>query len=142
MSRRTFLVTGLLLGAVLGTGEAAAQLPPPLPHVQNMESLEGKTMYLKQVSCRADGKPDTAGRLYLAPTGQGTYRAARIEYNDQGKYILDHVTDSAKGNSYFDRYVTRQQPLNLTTFNFILGLWRLFGLHFSLENVTYHCQVT
>lgn len=130
---------GLCAVALLG-GLASAQLPPPLTYVQNMEPLEGKTVYLKQVSCQAEGKPETLGRLYMRRNNDGSYQAARVEYNDQGKYILDHGKTSPSVYKYYDKYVTQQQPFSLFTMNAIIGLWKVFGMHFNLENVNYSCR--
>lgn len=127
---------------VLGWGMAAAQLPAPLDYVQTLEPLEGKTLILKQVTCQAEGKPLTLGRLYISRTDKGQYQASRIEYNEQGKYILDHGKTSPSVYKYYDKYVTRQQPFSLTTMNAIIGLWRFFGMRFSLEKVTYYCKMS
>ncbi|WP_353543519.1 hypothetical protein [Deinococcus xinjiangensis] len=121
---------------------AAAQLPAPLDYVQTLEPLEGKTLILKQVTCQAEGKPLTLGRLYVSRTDKGQYQASRIEYNEQGKYILDHGKTSPSVYKYYDKYVTRQQPFSLTTMNAIIGLWRFFGMRFSLEKVTYYCKMS
>ncbi len=127
---------------LVALGHAAAQLPPPLAHVQNLEPVEGKTLVLRQVACEAQGKPATEGRMYLLRNDSGRYTVARIEYNEQGRYILEHGKTAATVSKYYDRYMTEQQPFSMTTMNSLLGLWRFFGMRFSLDNVTYSCRVS
>lgn len=111
----------------------------PLPYVQQLAPLEGKTLILKSATCTAPGKPVTQGRLYLEQKGTRV-SVVRVEYNAQGKAILD----SARGTPnyrYFDRYVTRREAFNWPVFNGLLGVWRAFGMTFRLGEVKYACQV-
>ncbi|WP_291424248.1 hypothetical protein [Deinococcus sp.] len=137
----TVLIAGLLAGS-LGSGTAHAQLPTPLAHVQELEAVEGKTLFLKQFSCQAPGKPEALGRLYLIRVNDRSIRAARIEYNEEGKYILETGKSAVAVSGYYDRYVVKQQPFTPFTMNAVLGLWRMFGLKFTLDKVTYQCKVT
>ncbi len=114
----------------------------PLPYVVDLAPLPAQTLLLRSVTCQADGKPVTQGRLYLAQLPGHQVRAARIEYNEQGKYVLEHSTTSEKAYQYYARYVTQQQPFSVLTMNTLIGMWRLFGMRFRLENVTYRCALT
>ena len=129
------------LAALLGTG-AGAQLPGALTYVQNLEPVEGQTLYLKQFACQAPGKPEALGRLYLSRVGARTLRAARIEYNEPGKYVLDTGKSAPAVSSYYERYVLRQEAFTPFTMNAVLGLWRMFGNKFTLDKVTYQCRVS
>lgn len=135
MHLRFFCLTAALCG-----GLACAQLPPPLPYLQSLTPIEGKTVYLKQVRCEAPGKSETLGRIYLLRNPDGSYQTARVEYNEQGKFVLDHGKTSPSVYKYYDKYITQQQPFSLMTMNAIIGLWRLFGMRFMLDNVKYSCQ--
>ena len=129
------------LGTGLCTGLAYAQLPPPLPYVQNLEPIEGRTLVLRQVVCEAPNKPQTLGRLYLRRLENGRYQAARLEYNEQGKYILENGKSTPRVGKYFEKYIYQQQDMNLGTLDTLMGLWRFFGMRFSFENVTYRCKM-
>lgn len=113
----------------------------PLPYVVNLEPLEGRTLVMKNVVCEAAGQPETQGRLYLTHLPGNLVRVARVEYNEQGRFILERGKSVPPANKYFDRYVTQRQPFGTFTLNALLGLWRLFGLRFTLEKVTYRCQL-
>lgn len=115
---------------------------PPLPYVQTLNVLPGRPLLLKDVTCTADSKPLTRGRLYLQDIGGGQVRVARVEYNEQGRYILEHGYNTPKVARPFELYVAQQKPFSRWTMNLLLGLWKAFGLHFSLEDVTYRCQLT
>lgn len=114
----------------------------PLSYVVNLEPLEGQALIMKNVTCQASGRPDTQGRLYLTHLPGNLVRVARVEYNEQGRYVLEHGKSVAPANKYYDRYVTQQQPFGTFTLNALEGLWRLFGLRFTLENLTYRCKLT
>lgn len=148
MKRQSLLLSVVLcsaFGVSFGTAQEVAVTElnriQPLPYVVNLEPLAGKTLLLKSVTCQADGKPVTQGRLYLTHLPGNRIRTARIEYNEQGKYVLEHSTSSEKAYKYFTKYVTQQQPFSVYTLNTLIGMWRLFGLRFSLENVTYRCTL-
>lgn len=123
------------------SGLCTAQTLEHVQQFQNMQSMPGQAVTIKRVACQAKGKPETLGVVYLMHTGR-QFQVARIEYNSQGKYILDGGKNTPKVDKYFNKYVTQQQPFSQFTMNAILGIWRLFGMHFSFENVTYFCQMT
>lgn len=114
----------------------------PLAYVVNLEPLEGKSLMLKNVVCQAENKPNAQGRLYLRHIGGNQLQVARLEYNEQGRVVLDQGRNAPNVYKYFDRYVTQQQPFSLFTMNTLIGLWKMFGMRFSLENVQYHCQMS
>lgn len=141
MNRFARLTCAALCAACLPLSHAAqVAMPAPLEYVQQTEPMEGKTLILRQASCEAPGKPLTQGRAYFRQEGSHLL-VVRVEYNEQGKYVLEHG-NGGKSYQYFQEYVQQQKPLSIYTLNTLLGLWRLFGYRFSLDNVTYHCQLS
>lgn len=114
----------------------------PLSYVVNLEPLEGRALIMKNVTCQASGRPDTQGRLYLTHLPGNLVRVARVEYNEQGRYVLEHSKTTEPSTKYFDKYVNQQQPFGVFTMNALISLWKVFGMKFNLDNVTYRCQLT
>ena len=139
MFARRAAAVALVLSLAVWPAAAQAPLPPPLTYAQNLEPL-GPALVLRQVRCQAQGQGEPLGRLYLKRVGLNQYRLARTEYNEQGKWVLEKGKDDPAVARYYRKYVLERQPLSLATFDFLLGLWRVFGYRFTIAGQVYQCQ--
>lgn len=145
MKRQWQRCRGLILLTGLAAGVAVADnsyLSSSLSNAEQLKPFSGKPLEIKRATCQAEGRPEADAVMYLEDTGPFTYQIVRLEYNDQGKSMLQKGKDLPQIQKYYQKYITQQQPTNKIVFETLLGAWKLFGLKFDWEKATYHCQVT
>ncbi|GGL14925.1 hypothetical protein [Deinococcus radiotolerans] len=133
----------LRVWALIGLGSlAVAGDFPALTHVEQVRAAKGRPVVVQRVACLAPDRPALAAALTLEDAGPMAWQVTQLATNDAGAEVLGVGRSLPQIAPHYQRYVAQGQPVGRLTFAALLGTWRLFGLKFSWENVTYHCALS
>ncbi|GGS06225.1 hypothetical protein [Deinococcus sedimenti] len=125
----------------VGVGLAAGDFPA-LGRVEQVRAPDGRPVVVQRVACAAPDRPPLAAALTLEDAGPMRWQVVQLATNDAGAEVLSVGRSLPQIAPHYQRYVTQGQPLGRLTFSALLGTWKLFGLKFSWENVTYRCALS
>ncbi|AKH17193.1 MULTISPECIES: hypothetical protein [Deinococcus] len=133
----------LRVWALVGVGSlAVAGDFPALTHVQQVRAPDGRPAVVQRVACLAPDRPELAAALTLEEAGPLRWQVTQLATNEAGAAVLETGRTLPQIAPHYQRYVTQGQPVGRVTFAALLGTWKLFGLKFSWENVTYRCALS
>ena len=133
----------LRVWALIGGGSlAVAGDVPVLTQVQQVRAADGRPVTVQRVACLAPDRPELAAALTLEEAGPLRWQVTQLATNEAGAAVLETGRTLPQIAPHYQRYVTQGQPVGRVTFAALLGTWKLFGLKFSWENVTYRCALS
>ncbi|BBN93302.1 succinate dehydrogenase, cytochrome b556 subunit [Deinococcus grandis] len=133
----------LRVWALIGLGSlAVAGDFPALTHVQQVRAADGRPVTVQRVACLAPDRPELAAALTLEEAGPLRWQVTQLATNEAGAAVLEAGRTLPQIAPHYRRYVAQGQPVGRVTFAALLGTWKLFGLKFSWENVTYRCALS
>ncbi|GMA14327.1 hypothetical protein E5F05_02145 (plasmid) [Deinococcus metallilatus] len=103
--------------------------------------MTGLPVLVKHVRCQASGHPDTLADVSLIQQG-GQYRIGRVTYNEGARAVLDQGQTFPITRRAYERYVLGGESFTEFGMNALLGLWRVLGMSFRLDDAEYHCTVS
>ncbi|MVN88801.1 hypothetical protein GO986_18845 [Deinococcus sp. HMF7620] len=127
-----FLMCGLLAG-----GAALASV-----HTEQVRAPSGRPLQVRRVACAAPGRPPLSAALTLEEAGPLHFQVVQLATNAAGAEVLATGRALPQIQPHYQRYVTQGQPIGRLTLSALLGTWRLFGLKFDWEKVTYRCALS
>ena len=137
MVQRILACVAFGVGAGLAVGDF-----PALGRVEQVHAPDGRATVVQRVACLAPDRPELAAALTLEDAGPTRWQVVQLATNDAGAEVLSVGRTLPQIAPHYQRYVTQGQPVGRMAFAALLGTWKLFGLKFSWQNVTYRCALS